>query len=161
VAEEPSKPWGACPLTGTWYGGSDAATYQLTVIPHLSGFAGPEEYTCSFVLGDPLPPPTTIATPATGSIRQRLTRKGLGYDLTATVLVNTPDGQHHSVLAVHGRARLDGCDTLVVSYDLFGGYFWPTTKTPLLDEPDFPAAPVPFVETYRRMPQYCKVCSAQ
>jgi hypothetical protein len=146
-----------CKLTGTWYGGSDSAKFQLTIIPRPDG----DDYTLFFYLAQAPPPFPPIGTPSTGSLFRRYLGTGPTYELLSMSLVNTADAvpMPPSILALHGTAQLTNCDTLSITYDLFGGYFWPTTKVPFHSPPDFPASPTPFTETYVRMATSCSVCS--
>jgi hypothetical protein len=150
----------ACRLTGTWYGGSDSAKFQLTII---SRPGGGEDYTLFFHIAQAPPPPMTVATPSSGSIFRRYVGTGATYEILFMLLVNTADAltTPPTLLALHGTAQLTDCNSLTITYDFFSGYFWPTTKIPFQSPPDFPVAPTPFTETYLRMPTSCTVCSPQ
>jgi hypothetical protein len=37
-------------------------------------------------------------------------------------------------MGVHYRVRMDGCDTMVVVHDFFGGWGWNSNKTPFVDQ---------------------------
>jgi hypothetical protein len=149
---------GSCKLTGTWYGGSDAAKYQMTLIPRPGDG---EDYTLFFFLAQAPPPIPPILTPASGSVRRRHSQNGAKYELFAIAMINTADSPPPppEVWAVHATGSLSDCDTLTFVYDFFGGYHWPTVKIPFQSPPDYPLAPTPFTETYRRMSTECLVCA--
>jgi hypothetical protein len=141
---------------GTWYGGGDSTVKYVAVITPLRGgrfqlvFHGAYDMT---LLGFP------VMTIVPGEFK----REQYGewdYVGTAVGLAGTsasmPPSTLPNILAVRYRARLEGCDTLLVQHDFFGGYLW--GRRPLIDPPDYFPAPTPIDETYRRLPLAWPAC---
>jgi hypothetical protein len=148
-----------CGLTGTWYGGGEVTRYLLTLVPR-AGFG--ESYTLIFngafsstAIGYP------VATAFTGTVTRRYWQGDNPYAITFGGMMNKSSGfpaPTPDVWALHATAKLTDCDTLVINYDFFGGYLWPTDKVPLVSPPDYVPVPTPFSETYKRLPTTCSQC---
>jgi len=147
----------SCTVAGTWYGGGPAAKYLLTVIPDGSGdftMMGNSAFSQA-ALGFP------VQTAYSGAIKKGRRNFYESFGIQMVNANNAFPAPTPEILAVHATVRLVDCDTLIFSYDFFGGYYWSTMKTPFLDVPDYVVVPPPFTETYHKMPTTCKQCAKQ
>lgn len=146
-----------CTLAGTWYGGSEGTSkYVATIVPTRAN-----HYSAVFDGAYSMAP---LGFPVKTIWSSQFVKQNKGeyeYKGTAIGLLNRsaefPPTGPPEIGAVRFHAKLDGCDTLKMVYDFFGGYFW-GDKVPFRDPPDYIVAPTPFEETYRRVPTVCPVC---
>ena len=147
-----------CSPAGTWYGGSEGTAKYIASITPLAENRFNIVWSAGFSvaqLGFP------VMTLIPGEFQQKRhgqweyegTAAGFGEKSNAFPPATYPD-----LWVVHYRVRVEGCNIMIVQHDLFGGYTWASNKTPFVDQPDYPVAPTPIVETYKRLPGKCPIC---
>jgi hypothetical protein len=145
-----------CSPVGTWYGGGDGTIKYIAVVTPIARgrfqliFHGAYDMT---LLGFP------VTTLVPGEFR-REKHGEWDYVGTAVGLAGTsasmPPATLPHLLAVRYRARLDGCNKLLIQHDFFGGYLW--GARPLIDPPAYVPAATPIDETYQRLSSDCPAC---
>jgi hypothetical protein len=147
-----------CSPVGTWYGGSEGTAKYIASITPIDENRFNIVWSGAFSLAQLGFP---VATLIPGEFKQE--RHGQwDYEGTAGGFGETsdafPPAAYPDLWVVHYRIQLEGCNTMIVRHDFFGGYTWASNKTPFVDQPDYPVAPTPIVETYKRLPGKCPIC---
>jgi hypothetical protein len=144
-----------CSPAGTWYGGSynpenAGYKYQYTFSPMKAGrfFAMADGAYNPDSLG------AAVATTWTGEV---VRAKANSYEIRLIALTTNdptePPEELPMIWAVRGDLKIDGCDTITITYTWFAIYKWDTV--PFVDAPvswNLHAGDDPIVETIRRMP---------
>jgi len=143
----------SCTMAGVWYGGGEVAKYMVTITADSGGHFS--------MVGVGAFTQASLGYPVTTSFSNSIVKNQGNWEFFGTGMVNQSSefpAPNPELWALHGTARLIGCNTLQLDYDFFGAYFMPTDKTPFLSNPDYVVVPPPFSETYQKMPTKCTVC---
>jgi len=148
----------ACSPVGTWYGGSDYK-YMMTITP-TTGDKYAIRYEAVFANGLF---GYNAWTSWSGELKKqkngRYSAQIISMYTTSTEL--PPPGTSYEMDAVRETMEFASCDNLQATIYFFSAYL-DLSKVPFIDLPDFsylgPGETI--IETYRRMPVNCIVCSS-
>jgi hypothetical protein len=151
-----------CSPVGNWYGGSEGTAKYIASITPIDGSHFNIIWHGAYSLAKaqpPIPVLTIIPGQFTAQRHGKWEFEGTagGYSNTSDAF---PPATYPDLTVVHYRVRFEGCNTMIVQHDFFGAYTWASHRTPFVDQPDYTVAPVPIVETYKRLPTKCPICVA-
>jgi hypothetical protein len=155
----------SCSPVGAWFGGGLDSPSTPNTVKYTMFISQNDGNTFTLVF-DGAYTQAKIGVPVATIVPGVLKKRPHGqwkYEGAAGVLINRsdafPPATKPDLVVIHYRAKFDGCDTLIVQHDFFGGYAWDSNKTPLVDAPDYRPAPTPIYEVYKRLETTCPICT--